>query len=151
MKSVTEFASFTLKSGLSAKTALAAEGKSTEEVHAALGERFKLEGDKLKHFVHSLDVAEKNAEDLKRVLVLSLAEGEKAPAKAVQVEESYYVPEFHVVHKPAAAKKEGGRGKGRGGRGGGRKEKESPWGAPPEQKAAKSDKGGKGKADAKPV
>jgi hypothetical protein len=145
MKSVTEFASFTLKAGLTAKSALATEGKSPEDVQAGLGEKFKFEGDKLKHFVHALDVAEKNLEDLKRIIVVSLADGEKPQAKAVQVDEHHYVPEFHVTQKISHAKKDSGKGgrggKGRGGRdGGGRAEKESPWGLSPEQKAAKNKK-----------
>lgn len=146
MKSVTEFASFTLKAGLGTKSSLANEGKTAEEIQAGLGEKFKYEGDKLKFFLNAIDVAEKNLEDLKRVLVVTLAEGEKAGPKAVQVEEHHYVPEFHVAQKISHEKKDGGkggRGKGRGGRdGGGRGEKESPWGLSPEQKAAKAGKGG---------
>ncbi|MES2856638.1 MAG: hypothetical protein V4692_12280, partial [Bdellovibrionota bacterium] len=82
MKSVTEFANFTLASGLKAKSALTTEGKSAEEVQTSLGETFKYEGDKLKYFMAALDVAEANKENLKRVLVVSLAEGENAPAKS---------------------------------------------------------------------
>lgn len=150
MKSVTEFASFTLKAGLTTKAALATEGKNPEEIQAGVGEKFKFEGDKLKHFMHALDVAEKNADSLKRVLVVTFAEGEKPSAKAVQVEEHHYVPEFHTEQKISHEKKSDGKG-GRGGkgRGGGRGEKESPWGLSPEQKAAKNGKGAAAKA-AKP-
>jgi hypothetical protein len=140
MKSVTEFASFTLNKGLTAKAALAAEGKSPEEIQTSLGETFKLEGDKLKYFVNALDIASQNQKDLKRVFVVSLAEGENAPAKAVQVEEMHYVPEFFMMAAPAPkTDAKGGRG-GRGGRGGGRGEKKggSPWGMTPEEKAAKN-------------
>lgn len=144
MKSVTEFANFTLASGLKAKAALTTEGKTPEEIQESLGQTFKYEGDKLKHFNAALDVAGTNSENLKRVVVMSLAEGENAPAKAVKVEEHYYVPEFHVTAKPAQAKDakdgKGGRG-GRGGndrKGGGGKGKESPWGMSPEEKAAKN-------------
>lgn len=119
MKSVTEFANFTLTQALKTKSALSTEGKSPEEIQESLGQTYKLEGDKLKHFNAALDVAAANPENLKRVMVLSLAEGENAPPKAVKVEEHYYVPEFHTVHKPAAPKDEkSGRG-GKGGRGGG--------------------------------
>lgn len=145
MRSVTEFANFTLNQAIQKRDALAAEGKSPEEVQAGLGEAFKCEGDKLKHLVNAIEVASQNKENLKRVLVVSLAEGEKAPAKAVQVEEHYYVPEFHVEAKkaaqPSADQKggRGGRGGGRGGKGkgGGGKGKESPWGLSPEEKEAK--------------
>lgn len=138
MKSVTEFANVTLTAAIKKKAALASEGKSPEEIEAGLGEAFKMEGDKLKHLVQSIEVAGANQENLKRVLVVSLAEGEKAPAKAVQVESTCYVPEFHVTAKPQAARSDDKRGgKGRGGKGGGRGPKESPWGLSPEEKLAK--------------
>jgi hypothetical protein len=146
MKSVTEFANVTLTAAAKAKDALVAAGKTAEEIAAGLGEAFKYEGDKLKHFVNSLEVWAANKENLKRVLVVSLAEGENAPAKAVQVEAHHYVPEFHVEAKkaqPAQSADKGGRGGKGGGRGGpgkgkgGGKGKESPWGMSPEEKEAK--------------
>jgi len=138
MKAITEFPSHTLDKGIQAKAALAAEGKSPEEIQTSLGESFKYEGDKLKYFVNALEVAVTNKENLKRVLVLSLNEGEKAPAKAVKVEELHYVPESTVVVRPPAAGKDGKGG--RGGRKGGRSDgpKSSPWGLSPEEKAAKN-------------
>jgi hypothetical protein len=141
MKSVTEFWNVTLIKGINAKTALAAEGKTPEEISTSLGEKFKMEGDKLKYFVSAIEVAGQNMEKLSRILVVSLNEGEKAPAKAVKVEEMHYVPEFQaapggVVTKKdkMAAQKDNKKGKGG--------PKESPWGLSPEQKAAK--KAGKG-------
>lgn len=141
MKSVTEFAVFTLNKGLAAKAALATQGKTPEEIQASLGETFKLEGDKLKYFINALDVAGQNQQNLKRVFVISLAEGEAAPAQATQVEELHYVPEFLNSAKPAAAATDskpgrGGKG-GRGGGGRGDKKGGSPWGMTPEEKAAK--------------
>ena len=141
MKSVTEFAGYTLTQGLAAQKALTAEGKSPEEVQAALGEKYKFEGDKLKYFINALDVASKENGILKRVIVVSLGEGEAAPAKATQVEEMHYVADILNTAKPAPAEKSDGRGgprgKGRGGRGGDSK-KGSPWGLSPEEKAAKN-------------
>lgn len=147
MRAVTEFPTNLLTKGIAAKTALTAEGKTPEEIQASLGETFKFEGDKLKHFFNSLDVAAANMTDLRRVLVVGLSEGEKAPAKAVQVEEGFYVPEFIIKAMPKPA--ESADPKGRGGRpgGGGRsgaggrgsdKPKSSPWGLTPEEKAAKN-------------
>jgi hypothetical protein len=147
MKAVTEFPSFTLTKGLQAKTALAAEGKSPEEIQQSIGETFKFEGDKLKHFLNAVDVAGQNQQNLKRVLVVSLNEGENAPAKSTKVEEHYYVPEFLVTSMPAkpATDAKGGRGgRGGGGRGkGGGGAKGSPWGMTPEEKAAKNKGGAK--------
>lgn len=151
MKSVTEFPNFTLTQAIKAKATLSAEGKSPEEIQTSLGETFKMEGDKLKHFISAIDVAGQNPENLKRVVVLSLNEGETAPAKSTKVEEFHFVPEYYQDPKARAAAadaKDGGRG-GRGGRGGGRGgpggkggggPKSSPWGLSPEEKAAKGPK-----------
>lgn len=138
MKNVTEFQSFALTKGLAAKTALAGAGKTPEEILAGLGETFKLEGEKLKYFSAAIDVASQNTQNLRRVLVVSLAEGETAPPKAVQVEEHYYVSEFLNLTsaKPEAASERKG-----GNRRGGKKgdgPKGSPWGMSPEEKAAKN-------------
>ena len=150
MKSVTEFWSASLFKGLKAKEALAAESKTPEEIQTSIGETFKMEGDKLKHFLAAVDVAGQNQDKLSRVLVVSLNEGENPPAKAVKVEEFYYVPEFQQAaravntqkfDRQAAAKNRQGGGKGDG------RPKTSPWGLTPEEKAAK--KGG-GKGAAKP-
>ncbi|MGE5086687.1 MAG: hypothetical protein ACM3MG_10330 [Bacillota bacterium] len=145
MKSVTEFPSFTLTKGLAQKAALT--GKTPEEIQASLGESFKFEGEKLTHFVNALEVAGANTANLKRVVVMSLNEGEKAPAKAVQVEAFHYVPEFIVTAKPVVAHDKDSKGRGKGPRGGGRGEKKggSPWGMSPEELAAK-----KGKSAAAP-
>lgn len=120
MKSITEFPNHILVKGIEAKTALVAEGKTPEEIQASLGAGFKFEGDRLKHFFNALDVAAQNA-GLHRLVVMSLAEGEKAPAKALKVEEHYYVPEFRVLSQPQLPSRDGRGGHGRGsqGRGGG--------------------------------
>lgn len=142
MKLITEFSTFNLNKGLAAKSALSAEGKSAEEIETGLGTQFKLEGEKLKYFVNALEVAAQNKENLKRVFVMTLAEGEKTPAKATQVEEHYYVPEF-LVEKRAAPVQDAKGGKGGRGGGGGRRDdskKGSPWGMSPEELAAKKGK-----------
>lgn len=142
MKSVTEFWSFTLLPGLQTKTALAAEGKTPEEIQAAIGEKHKMEGDKLKHFINAMEVAAKNMDNLSRVLVVTLNEGENAPAKATKIEEHHYIPDFKVAPKaPVTKKVEARGGQRKGGKGGGGP-KESPWGLSPEQKAAKKSKQG---------
>jgi uncharacterized membrane protein YgcG len=160
MKTVSEFPNHILVKGIEAKVALLAEGKTAEEIQASLGESFRYEGDRLKYFANALDVAAQNADGLARVMIMSLAEGEKAPAKAVKVEDHYYVPEPRVVARPPEKDdgkggrggrggrpgRGGGGGGGFGGRGGGgdRGLKEGPWGPTPEQIAAKKG-AGKGK------
>lgn len=141
MKSVTEFQGFTLSKALQTKNALAAEGKTAEEIQTSLGETFKMEGDKLKYFVNALEVAGQNPQNLKRVVVVSLNEGEAAPAKATQFEEMHYLAETISTAKyeaPAKPDKNARGGKGRGGKGGGDSKKGSPWGLSPEEKAAKN-------------
>jgi hypothetical protein len=140
MKAVTEFASFTLNQALKTQAALTAEGKTAEEIQASLGTTYKLEGDKLTYFVNALEVAGKNTEGLKRVLVVSYADGEKVPTQATKVEEMYYLPELFITAKPVApAAKDGKGGRGFGGKGkGGGAPKGSPWGLSPEEKAMKN-------------
>ena len=105
MKSVTEFWGISLTQGLAKKTALAAEGKTPEEITAGLGEQFKMEGDKLTHFVNAIEVASQNPEKLSRVRVVTLNEGESAPAKSIQVETHHYFPEFQAAPAPGAGQK----------------------------------------------
>jgi hypothetical protein len=145
MKAVTEFSVFTLNKAIQTKTALAAEGKTPEEIQENLGQSFKLEGEKLGYFIQSLEIASTNSNNLKRVLIVRLTEGEKAPAKAIQVEELHYIPEFFMQassHPVATAPTKGGRaGGGKGGKGGNTGgPKGSPWGLSPEEKALKNKK-----------
>ena len=142
MKSITEFSQPTLQKFLAAKATLTAEGKTAEEITTAIGETFKMEGDKLKFIFAAADlVVEQKA--FRRVLVASIAEGEAAPAKYTKVEDNYYLVEIMDMFKPmAAAAAPAGKGFGRGGgqRGGGKASgapKSSPWGASPEEIAAK--------------
>lgn len=155
MKSVTEFWGVALAPALETKTTLTTEGKTAEEISTALGEKLKMEGDKLKHAIAALEVLVANPEKLSRVKVVSLAENETPPPKAIKVEDFYYVPEFASGPKPVQNKKmmeasKGGRGGPGGGKGGGKdgRPKTSPWGLTPEEKAAK--KGG-AKAKAGPA
>lgn len=145
MKSITEFSQPTLQKFLTAKAVLVAEGKTAEEISAAIGESFKMEGDKLKFILAAGElVAEQKS--FRRVLVASINEGEAAPAKYQKVEDNYYLVETLDMFKPmtqaaAPAGKGGGRGgQQRGGPGGGNKSgapKTSPWGASPEEIALK--------------
>lgn len=144
MKSVTEFANLKLAEGMKAKAALAAEGKSPEEIETAMGEQFKFEGDKLKYFVNAIDVAGKSSEKLYRVQIVKLNEGQNPPPGGTVIDDFCYIaqamPNSAKKAAPAAAPAngKGGRSGGRpgGGKGGG-KPKESPWGYSPEEKEAK--------------
>lgn len=142
MKAVTEFSIFTLKKAIQDKAALASAGKTPEEIQENLGQSLKLEGEKLGYLIQSLEIASTNTENLKRVLVVRLSEGEKAPSKAIQVEELYFIPEFYAQIRPTQSATPSSKG-GRGGKGGGRgagAPKSSPWGLSPEENAMKNKK-----------
>ncbi len=140
MKVVTEFPGFLLSNAIKAKNALIAEGKAAEEIATSLGATFKAEGEKLKHFLKSLEVVG-NVEGVRRVIVMTIAEGESAPARSTKVEEFYYVSDVPVLTGSKPGDKPAPKGKG-GKRDG---KKESPWGLSPEEKAAKNAKKGTGK------
>ena len=71
MKAITEFPSFVLSKGLTAKNALSKEGKTPEEISTSIGETFKFEGEKLKHFLAAIDLSS-NAKDLKEIAHMCL-------------------------------------------------------------------------------
>lgn len=152
MKAVTEFASFTINAALKAKAALEAEGKSAEDVQASLGTTFKYEGEKLGYFMKALEVAATGPQNLKRVLVMKLNEGEAAPPKSITGDDGVcYVAESQVEIRKEQPKRDERGGRGGKGRGGDRgKEKSSPWGMSPEEKAAKLAKSKASQAAAKP-
>ena len=141
MKSITEFQMPTLQKFSTAKAALVSAGKTEEEMTAALGESFKMEGDKLKYITAAAELAAGKT-NVRRVIVTSFAEGEAAPAKYQKVEETHYLVETLEPVKAAApvAPTKGGRGAPGGprkGGGGGDRPKSSPWGMSPEEAAAK--------------
>lgn len=136
MKSITEFQPSTLNKIMTQKNALAAEGKTAEEISAAIGEAFKYEGDKIKYALAAAELA-KGKTAIRRILVASFAEGEKPAANFQLVEDTYYMVETFNA-KPAVVEKADPRGARRGG---GQKPggpKGSPWGMSPEEKAAKN-------------
>lgn len=137
MKSVTEFWNATLTRGLKTKADLTAAGKSPEEISAGLGETFKYEGDKLKHFINAMEVAAQNPDKLSRVLVVQVGEGEKVPEKAAKIEEHHYVPEFQQAARQVVTTKRDPKAQGGGGKRDKDRPKTSPWGLTPEEKAAK--------------
>jgi uncharacterized membrane protein YgcG len=120
MKTLTEFVSFTLKNVIQAQKELTDAGKTAEEIPAALTEKFKVEGDKLKYLTTAAEMVKNRLDGLKRVIVLQLAEGENAPSGAEKHEELYFVVEhFAAKQSQAPAREErGGRGDKRGGKGG---------------------------------
>ena len=142
LKAVTEFPAYTLTKALAAQAALVAEGKNPDEIKETLAASYKLEGEKLGYFMHALEVATNHTENLKRILVVKLNEGETAPAKAVQKEEVHLIPEFLILAGAVSMKPADGKGARRGGGRGNKNQgpKGSPWGLSPEEKAAKNKK-----------
>lgn len=120
MKTITEFSGFQVAAALKSSTELSTSGKTPEEISQAMAESYKLEGDKLKLFTDALDFAKGRPESLKRIVVLALAEGEKAPDKAYEKDGKVFLMEYFYV--PSSRPKGRGRdrderdGKGRGGK-----------------------------------
>ncbi|MGK5085441.1 hypothetical protein WDW37_19305 [Bdellovibrionota bacterium FG-1] len=107
MKTITEFAAPYLKNAAQVKADLTAAGKTAEELPAAIGEMLKLEGDKLTYLLNALDFMGNRTNDLKRILVSALNEGETAPSGAKQIGERVYAIEFYAgLQKPQAPQHE---------------------------------------------
>ena len=124
MKTLTEFNAFDLTPSIKTLQELTSAGKTPEEIQAAFTESKKLEGDKLKFFLHALELIKDKSSGLKRVLVFTAAETEKVPAGSQKHEEHYYLVEFFPAQQSQRPPREGGRygdkKGGRGGKGGGR-------------------------------
>lgn len=134
MKTITEFSGFALKEALAKKTALLAEGKSEEEVQAAINEILKLDETKVSFYKNAVDMTASRMDRVKRVVVATKAtEGEKVPEAFMEREGHFYLVEFFPAPQTRGGKKEettsyhddfargrtgGGRGRGGPGRGG---------------------------------
>ena len=117
MRTITEFAAPTLKKAAQTKAELLSAGKTAEELPAAMGEALKLEGEKLNYLMCALEVVGEKTNDLKRVIVASLNEGEKAPSSVKQMGEQYYTVEYYPSLNRGGGKPQEGRDDRRGGRG----------------------------------
>lgn len=84
-----------------------------ERLKTSITEKLKFEGEKLDHFLKALDVVDiRRKEDLRRVVVWALAEGEKPTGQGVQKDLFFYVSDYMAsLHRP---KERGGKGKDRG-------------------------------------
>lgn len=129
MKTLTEFNGFQLSQAIKTLSEHTASGKTPEEAQQLLLESLKLEGDRAKWFGHALELQKKKTNPLKRVVVMSLGEGEKLPENLQKFEEHYFMVEtFPEPPKPQNEKrpfdgKFKGKKKGkRGGRGGPKRE-----------------------------
>lgn len=107
MKTLTEFNAIHIKNAAKTRTELTAAGKTAEELPAAMSEALKLEGDKITMMVNALETVGTKVNDLKRVIVFTITEGEKISLHgAVQKGEHYYAVEYY----PPIAGKGGDRG-----------------------------------------
>jgi hypothetical protein len=95
MKTLTEFPVMNLKNAIRTKQELVTSGKTAEELPQALGEVLKIEGDRLNWLINAVELVGTKQEDLKRVVVYGLNEGEKAPAHATQKGDQYYLVEYY--------------------------------------------------------
>lgn len=133
MKTITEFNAATLTKITQTQKDLTAAGKTPEELPAATIEALKISEDKLKHALAANEAVGEKLRDFKRVVVLSLAEGETAPTGALTKDGHAYVTEYYgPMSTKSAAKPEEKRGDRRGGRG---DRKGPPRGKRPEREA----------------
>jgi hypothetical protein len=141
MKTFTEFSGFQLReasakskelqAGL-APTSAPAEGGQTstpeelatahrEALAAYLTEKFKLEGDRLSLFVEALEVTHskpRELQNLKRVVVYAVAEGEKTPSQ-VHVRGGHgFAAEYLAPVRGPNDRRQSGKHAGKGGKGG---------------------------------
>jgi hypothetical protein len=166
MKTMTEFSAFNLRDAHSKvreiHAALQTEGKPAEELEQAkketlnayLTEKFKLEGEKLELFLKALEVVgakPRELENLKRVVVYTIAEGEKVPGNVVQRESHAFGAEYLASLRPqkqdrreSGSKHAKGKGKGRGKRRGDLKGKRPDGGDERRGAAVRDGEGGGG-------
>ena len=103
MKTLTEFPGMNLKSSAKTRQELISGGKSPDELSPAMGEALKIEGNKLTFLLTSLEIVGTQLENLKRVVVFALNEGEKAPEGVIQKGEHFYLVEYYSSLSPAKA------------------------------------------------
>jgi hypothetical protein len=121
MKTLTEFSGFVLKDVMAKKTALLAEGKTEEEVQAAVSEQLKLDEAKVGFYKNVVDMTSSRIERVKRVVVaLKASETEKVPENYIEREGHFYLVEYFpdANSRSVARGRDNGdfRGKGRGDR-----------------------------------
>lgn len=123
MKTITEFSGFQIAAASKKFEELKTAGKNPEEIAAEFGQAYKLEGDRLKFFMNSIEMSS-GKQNLKRVVVLTYNEGEAVPSTAAAKDGQHYLCEFFYV-PPAAGKgrRDGKFGKGRDDKRGGKKGK----------------------------
>ena len=119
MKTLTEFSGFVLKEALAKKTALLAEGKTEEEVQAAIHEQLKLDETKVGFYKNVLDMTSSRLDRVKRVVVaLRATETEKVPESYIEREGHFYLVEYFASADSRGAVSSGRDDDRRGGRGG---------------------------------
>ena len=113
MKTLTEFTAFGLKQAVQTQASLTQQGKTPEELPAAMGEAMKMEGDRLSYLMGALEVISSKGpkgprtEDLKRVLVFSIAEGDKVPHGALVKEADGKKTGYMAEYYPSLQKNSG--------------------------------------------
>ena len=97
------------------------EEQTRADFEKGLVEKFKFEGEKLAFIMNSVrSLDHRRVRDLKRVVVVALSEGEKAPDGAYKEGDHYFLPEYLAPLADPRRNKRGRFGKGKkvGGRGG---------------------------------
>ena len=125
MKTLTEFSGFLLKEAMAKKAALLTEGKTEEEVQAALVELMKLDEAKTGFYKNVIDMTSSRMDRVKRVVVaLRATEAEKVPESYIEREGHFYLVEYFPSSDSRGSSRDSrddrgyGNDRGRGGRGG---------------------------------
>ena len=124
MKTVTEFFGPSFAKAYETEKELNQAGKTVEELPAAREEAIKTAygyaDEKLKHFINALDAiqASRQKGSVKRVVVMTFAETEKAPSNVLARDGFHYVVEFFPSANKPAQNQNDSRERGRGGRDG---------------------------------
>lgn len=123
MKTITQYFGPTIEPAQQYVKETLAQGKTEEENNALFAERFKFEGDKLKMFLAAVDATKDRLTGLKRIVVVSYAEGEKVQPNTIKKDEYHFALEYFPAAQAEMNRRDrGGRDSwgDRGGRDGGR-------------------------------
>jgi hypothetical protein len=116
MKTITEFNSIVFSDTLAKLQTWTTENKTAEEIETLVGEATKLEGERIKLLLNAVEITKTKMSHLKRVVVLTAAEGEKAPDGMIAKDAHFFLIEHHSTAPRKEAPKDdsfGGKGFGK--------------------------------------
>ena len=97
MKTITEFPGVVLRQIIKSKQELISGGTAEDQLATAIGESYKIEGDRLTHLMKAVSLVGENSERVSRVRVFAQQEGadeSKLPKGIVEEGEHLYLVEM---------------------------------------------------------